>query len=66
MLAEMLTEMVLEDEKLLFERILSLHTVLMLDSFFPHAHKLPSFEFFEEWELLDMIIGVSFNEPLTK
>ena len=65
-LAEMLAEMVLEDEKFLFERILCLHTVLMLDGFLPHAHKLPSFEFLEEWKLLDMVIGVSFDEPLTK
>jgi hypothetical protein len=60
------TEVVLQNEQLLFKRVLSLHSVLMLDGLLPHSHKLPSFEFLEEGKLLDVVVRVSLNEPLTK
>ena len=58
--------MVLKYEQLLFKRVLSLHSVLVLDGLLPHSHKLPSFEFLEEGELLDVVVRVSLNKPLTK
>jgi len=36
------------------------------DVFAPHPQKLPSFELFEKAELLDVIIGVSLDEPVTE
>lgn len=36
------------------------------DVFAPHPQKLPSFEFFEKAELLDVIVGVSLDEPVTE
>jgi hypothetical protein len=34
--------------------------------FFPHPHEFPFFELFKEFELFDAVIGVSFDQPLTK
>ena len=38
----------------------------MLDSLLPHAHKLPSLELLEEWQLFDVVVGISFYQPLTQ
>ena len=58
--------MVLEDEELLLEGILGLHAVLVLDSLLPHSHELPSFKFLKEWKLLDVVVGVTLDQPLSK
>ena len=62
--AKMSAEVVLQHKELLFERVLSLHTVLVLDGFLPHAHELPLLEFLEEVQLLDVVVGVTLDEPL--
>jgi hypothetical protein len=62
----MSTEVGLEHEELLLEQILGAVSLLTLDSLLPHPHELPFFELLEEIELLDVIIGVSLNKPLTK
>ena len=38
----------------------------MLDGLLPHSHELPSFEFLEERKLLDVVVRVSLNQPLSK
>jgi hypothetical protein len=58
--------MILQHEELLFEGVLSLHPVLVLDGFLPHAHELPSFKFLEKWQLLNMIVRVTLNQPLSE
>ena len=58
-------EVILEHEKLLLERVLGFHSVLMLDGLLPHSHELPFFELLEEVLLLDMIVRVSLDQPLT-
>ena len=57
-------EVVLKDEQLLFESVLGLHSVLVLDGFLPHSHELPFLEFLEEVEFLDVVVGVSLDQPL--
>jgi hypothetical protein len=56
--------MILEHEQLLFKGVLGLHSVLVFNCLFPHTHELPPLELFEEWKLFDVIVGVSFNQPL--
>ena len=65
-LLKMDTEVILKHEKLLLEGILSLHSILMLDGLLPHSHELPLLEFLEEVEFLDMVVRISFDEPLTE
>jgi hypothetical protein len=60
----MYAKIVLKHKKLFFERVLSLHPILVLNCLFPHAHELPSFELFEERELFDVVVGVALNKPL--
>jgi hypothetical protein len=66
MFEEVRSEGVLENEKFLIEEILSLGSVLLLDLLFPHAHELPLFELLEKAEFFDVVVGVSFNQPLAQ
>jgi hypothetical protein len=45
---------------------LRLHPILVFDGFLPHPHELPLLELFEEIQLLDVVVGVSFDQPLSK
>jgi len=49
-------EMILKHEKLFFKGVLSFHSILVLDGFFPHSHELPSFKFLKEWQLFNMVV----------
>jgi hypothetical protein len=62
----MLAEVRLEHEQLFFERILSFHPILVLDRLLPHSHELPFLKLLEEILFLDVIVRISFNQPLTK
>ena len=66
MLEQAITEVRLEDEEVLLELIVGLHLVLLLDRLLPHAHELPALELLEEAEVLDVIVGVALDEPLTE
>ena len=66
MLEQVLAEVVPQDEELLVKGVYRLHLVVQLDLLLPHAHELPRLELLEEGEVLDVIVGVSFNEPLTE
>jgi hypothetical protein len=39
---------------------------LLFDLLFPHSHELPFFELLEKAKLFDVVVGVSFNEPLAE
>lgn len=42
------TEVILQHKQLFLKRVLSLHSVLVLNSLFPHTHELPALELFEK------------------
>jgi hypothetical protein len=63
-LHEVNREVVLEHEELFFEGVLGLHPILVLDCLLPHPHELPFLELLEERELLDVVVGVTLNQPL--
>ena len=65
-LHEMHAEVILKHKQLLFEGVLSLHSVLVLNSLLPHAHELPSLELLEEGKLLDVVVRISLDEPLAE
>ena len=65
-LEQVLSEVWLQHEKVLFKLINSSNLVVLLDLFLPHAHKFPAFELLEEAEVFDVIVRVTFNEPLSK
>jgi hypothetical protein len=65
-LHQVATESILQDKQLLFKLVLSLDTVLVLNGFLPHTHELPLVELTKESVSLDMVIRVSFNQPLTQ
>ena len=58
--------MILEHKKLLLEGVLSLHSVLVLDGLLPHSHELPLLELFEEVLFFDVVVRVSFDQPLSE
>jgi hypothetical protein len=62
----MIREDILQNEKLGLKLISSFHSSFSLYGLFPHSHEFPFLELFEEFELLNTVVGVSFNEPLTK
>ena len=64
MLEEVLSEVVLEHEQVQLKGIDGSVFVLELDGFLPHAHEFPRFELSEEAEVLDVVEGVTLNEPL--
>jgi hypothetical protein len=66
MFREMSTKVILKHEEFLLERVLGLHPILMLDSLLPHSHELPFLELLEEAQLLNMVVRVTLNEPLTE
>ena len=41
-------------------------SVLLLDIFFPVSHIFPGSKLLEELQVFNVIIGVTFNQPLTK
>ena len=62
----MLAEVVPQDKELLVKGVYRLHLVVLLDLFLPHAHEFPRLELLEEGEVLDVVVGVALNEPLTE
>jgi len=48
MLHQVHTEVILQHKKLFLKRILSGHSILVLNSLFPHTHELPALELFEK------------------
>jgi hypothetical protein len=56
--------MILEHKEFFFKGILGLHPVLVLDCLLPHAHELPALELLEEGKFLNVIVGITFNQPL--
>lgn len=65
-LHEMDAEVILKHEEFFLEGVLCLHSVLVLNSLFPHAHKLPTLKLFEERKLFDVVVRVSLDQPLSK
>jgi hypothetical protein len=59
------TEVVIQDEEVLFEVVHGFYTVLVLYGFLPHAHKFPFLELLEELVSLDVVVRVTFNQPLS-
>jgi hypothetical protein len=66
MLEKMRSEEVLQDEQFLIQRVLGFGPVRLLNSLFPHSHKLPLFELLKEAQFLYMVVGVTLNQPLPK
>jgi hypothetical protein len=66
MLEQVGTKEVLQNEELLIEGVLCLGAVSLLDGLFPHAHELPFLELLEEAQLLDMVVGVTLDQPLAQ
>ena len=66
MLEEMRSEVLLQDEQILLQLVLNIVSVGLLDTLFPHAHEFPRLELLEEGEVLDMVVGVSLDEPLAE
>jgi len=57
---------VLEHEQLVSQGVLGLHSVVVLYGFLPHSHELPLLELLEERQVLDVVVGVSLDEPLAQ
>lgn len=55
-LHQMHAEVILQHKKLFLKRVLGLHSVLVLNSLFPHTHELPALEFFEKRKLLNVVV----------
>jgi len=55
-LEQVLSEVWLQHEKVLFKLIDSSNLVVLLDLFLPHAHEFPAFELLEEAEVFDVIV----------
>lgn len=66
MLHQVNSEVVVQDEEVLFEVVHGFHTVLVLYGLFPHAHELPLLELLEELVSLDVVVRITFDEPLSK
>jgi hypothetical protein len=66
MLHQVNSEVVIQDEEVLFEVVHGFHTVLVLYGLFPHAHELPLLELLEELVSLDVVVRITFDEPLSK
>ena len=62
---EVLGEYGVEDEELVLELSGSLSASLHLNGLLPHAKELPALKLLEERKLLDVIIRVTLNQPLT-
>lgn len=57
---------VLEHKEFVSQGVLGLHSVVVLDGFLPHSHELPLLELLEERQVLDVVVGVSLDEPLAE
>lgn len=57
---------VLEHEEFVSQGVLSLHSVVVLDGLLPHPHKLPLLELLEEWQVFNVVVGVSLDQPLAE
>ena len=55
MFEQMISENVVQNEKLLFKLISSLHPLIPYNILVPHLHEFPSLKFLEEVQLLDMV-----------
>jgi len=66
MFEQVLAEEILENKKLFVKGVLGFGAIGLLDCLLPHTHKLPLLELLEKAELFDMVVRVTFNEPLTK
>ena len=66
MYEEAISEFILQYEQIFAELIISLHLVLRLYRFLPHTHEFPRFELLEESEVLYVVVGIAFDEPLAK
>jgi hypothetical protein len=66
MLHQVLAEGVLEDKKLVIEVVLRRDAVLVLYRFFPHPHELPLLELAEETVGFDVVVAVTFDQPLAE
>jgi hypothetical protein len=60
------TEVIFKNEELLVKRVLGCATILLFDHLLPHTHELPFLELLEEAQLLNMVVRVTLNEPLTE
>ena len=60
------SEYVIEHKQLLLEHPPRFGSLMRYDVFAPHSEELPPFELFEEAELLDVVVGVSLDEPVAQ
>jgi hypothetical protein len=65
MLHQVHAEVVVQDEQILFQVVHCFNTVLVLYGLLPHTHELPLFELLEELVSLDVVVRVTFNQPLS-
>lgn len=66
MLHQVHAEVILQHKQLFLEGILSLHSVLVLNSLFPHTHELPALELFEKRQLLNVVVRITLDQPLSQ
>ena len=64
MLEQVFTEVLLQNEQVLVQRIKSPNLVLLLYSALPQAHEFPLFELLEEGKVFDVVVRVTLDKPL--
>jgi len=65
-LAEVVPEKGLQDEELFVEKVLGPGAILLFDLLLPHSHELPLFELLEEAQFFYVVVGITFDQPLTQ